>query len=386
VSDTPEQTPEGPAPERTCSHCGSALADGQGWCLECGAAAPGSLRSRVPTRAGAVLLGLTIALMLAAGGAAYAALRTPSKHIIVAAVGGPATGPTGPATTDGATGATGAAAPATGTTTPPPPTVTPPTTGAPTTIPKVTAPAETPPAASITTQAPNVTPPPAVQTTKTTTTSSTHTATGPTPLMLDASATSDYNPNNYSQENFGDPSLAIDGDTTTSWSAQVPSTPNAGGTAGLLVDLNSPQKLATLKLITGTPGTTFAVLGANGSQAPATIASPGWTQLAAPIAVKHNQTFTLTTKGHHYRWLLLWILGVKGSPTASLPATVATVASAASASTASTASSSATLNAGNAAATTTATSTSTTSTTVSSSAANTSPLANVLVNELTIYP
>ena len=390
MSTTPPSTPESAAPEapghgpppspRTCTHCGSALADGQGWCLECGAAAPGSLRTRVPTRAAAIIAAATVGLVLAAAGAAYAALHTsPHKVVLTAAAPPPAppapsAGTTGPTTP---TPLTPAVVPPAGTTTP--------------TVPKVTPPATPPPpvsSASITTTAAAVTPPPTVAPPTTSTqTTTTQTSSAPTALLLDSNATSDYDPNNLGAQAFGDPNLAIDGDTTTSWSAQVPVTPPVGGSAGLLVDLNSGQSLASLKLVTHTSGATFAVLGANGAHAPATIAATGWTQLAAPVAVKKSpHTFALKTKGHRYRWVLLWILGVKGGAVATLPSTVAgaTAASTAAVSTSSTQTLSA--SALSSSGSTTTSTTSTTSTTTSTSTTVSGPPATVDVNELTLYP
>ena len=40
-------------------------------------------------------------------------------------------------------------------------------------------------------------------------------------LLLDTNAASTYNPYAYPASDFGDPSLAIDGDVTTGWTAQV---------------------------------------------------------------------------------------------------------------------------------------------------------------------
>jgi len=131
-------------------------------------------------------------------------------------------------------------------------------------------------------------------------------------------------------------------------------------------------------VVTDTPGATFVVLGATGAQAPATITAAGWTTLTAPHAIKHSLSLTLTTKGHHYRWLVLWILGVKGHGVASLTAAAASVA------TTSTLSNTA-LNTTSTSTSSTSTSTSTTSSTTSTTT-NTSPLATVDVNELTVYP
>ncbi len=377
-----EETTPGaePAPERHCSHCGAALGEGQDWCLECGAATPGALRSGRPARAGAILFALTGVLVITAAGAAYAALRTPAKHVVLKAGPvtvtplTPATPPTSGAT--GTTGATGSVPPATTTKLPPTPT--------PATIPA--APKVAPP--TITTPTPAAKPPSSTSTSTTTRTSTTttQTASGPTPLLLDTNATSDYNPNNYPIENFGDPSLAIDGDTTTSWSAQVPATPAAGGDAGLLVDLRSAQELSSLKLVTDTPGASFVVLGANGSTAPSTIGDPGWTRLSAVHAAKRTQTFGLTTKGHRYRWLVVWILGAKGGPVATLPGTVATAATA-TVTLASQNSATGTTGASGPSGASTQTSTSSASaTTTTTTQTSAGPLVTVDVNELTIYP
>ncbi len=375
-----------PATERHCSHCGAALADGQDWCLECGAAGPGALRSGRPARAGAVLFALTGVLVIAAAGAAYAALRTPAKHVVLKA--GPVTvTPLTPATTpgSGATGTTGATG-----SLPPAPTTKPTTTPTPATIPaapKVAPPTITTPAPAVTTPTPAVkTPAPATKLPSSTSTSTTQTASGPTPLLLDTNATSDYNPNNYPTENFGDPSLAIDGDTTTSWSAQVPVTPSPGGDAGLQVDLRSSQRLSSLKLVTDTPGASFVILGANGSSAPTTIGDPGWTRISAVHAAKRTQTFGLTTKGHHYRWLVVWILGAKGGPVSSLPSTVATAATATVTLATQSSATGATGASGPNGATTQTSTSSTSATSTTTTVTSLGPLVTVDVNELTIYP
>ncbi len=43
----------------------------------------------------------------------------------------------------------------------------------------------------------------------------------PASILLDTNAASTYNPYNYPESDFGDPSLTIDGDTTTGWTAIV---------------------------------------------------------------------------------------------------------------------------------------------------------------------
>ena len=40
------------------------------------------------------------------------------------------------------------------------------------------------------------------------------------PILLDTNAASTYNPYNYPESEFGDPSLVIDGETGTAWTAR----------------------------------------------------------------------------------------------------------------------------------------------------------------------
>ena len=70
----------------------------------------------------------------------------------------------------------------------------------------------------------------------------------PNALLLDTNAASTYNPYNYTAANFGDPSLAIDGDTSTGWTALVEPAVAPKMAEGLLIDLNTPRKLVGVAL------------------------------------------------------------------------------------------------------------------------------------------
>ena len=48
----------------------------------------------------------------------------------------------------------------------------------------------------------------------------------PTPILLDTNAATTYNPSNYPESGFGDPGLAIDGEPSTAWTAQVSRAPS----------------------------------------------------------------------------------------------------------------------------------------------------------------
>ena len=56
-----------------------------------------------------------------------------------------------------------------------------------------------------------------------------------------------YNPYDYPASGFGDPSLAIDGDPTTAWTAQVDPATAPKMAQGLLIDLKTKQKLAAVQ-------------------------------------------------------------------------------------------------------------------------------------------
>ena len=58
-------------------------------------------------------------------------------------------------------------------------------------------------------------------------------------ILLDTNAASTYNPYNYPESDFGDPSLTIDGDTTTGWTAQVEPATAPKMAEGVLIDLKT---------------------------------------------------------------------------------------------------------------------------------------------------
>jgi len=160
-----------------------------------------------------------------------------------------------------------------------------------TTTPKASAPAATTPAKT---------------TPKTTTPAKTEPT--PTPILLDTNAVTTYNPNNYPPESFGDPSLTIDGDSATAWSAPVEPSIAPKMAVGLLVSVGSPQKLSALELITSTPGMTVQVYGAKATTAPTTISSPEWFKLSQSKLVSARHTrIKLTNTTTAFPLVLLWI-------------------------------------------------------------------------------
>ncbi|HEY2216501.1 MAG TPA: hypothetical protein VGH21_03335 [Solirubrobacteraceae bacterium] len=312
-----------PAPAHSCAKCGAPLDDGQDWCLQCGAGAPDSLRTRTPTWRSAAVILTTLALLVAgAVGAAYAALSKgePKAAVTtVAQVPAPATTPSTPATTlpPAATGTTPAKI------------------GVPTTI-KPAAPPKIPLASPTPTPSvPAVTPTgsggstPTTSTPKATNPSTPVGEAHPEALLLDTNAAATYNPYNYSAANFGDPSLAIDGDSSTGWTALVEPSVAPKMAEGLVIDLNEPRKLSAAGLSTTTPGMTVQVYGANGEAPPTSITDPAWIALTPAIVAKKKHArikFGGSTAAGQaaakkaYRFIVLWIsqapAGAVGTPDA----------------------------------------------------------------------
>jgi hypothetical protein len=284
-----------------CANCGAPLAPGQDWCLQCGAGTPGSLQADGNRwRATAAVLSALALLVAGAAAAAYAAVSKssakPRPQVALVRISAPA-----------------ASAPLT-----PPPATT--VTPAPA-IPKLTAPTVKPSVPLVKATTPLLgagTKTPLAATTPATTTGATKTSTGggsttpaakgPAALTLDTNAASTYNPYSYAAGNFGDPSLAIDGETATAWTAQVEASVAPRMAVGLLIDLKTPQRLSALALVTTTPGMAVQVYGAAGQAAPASITDPAWKRLSGQLVVKKRTTrVSLADTKHAFRFVTLWI-------------------------------------------------------------------------------
>jgi hypothetical protein len=317
-----DQQPQGQAPgsappdaaaaaePRSCANCGAPLAAGQDWCLRCGTAAPGSLAAAAPGwRSGAAVLGAVVVLIAGAGAAAYAAFgksghRAPAPRTALARV--PA------ATAPGALAPPPPAPP--GATTPAPKAATP------TTI-KPAVPSSKPPPISVPalTPKPTSTPTPAaVAPTSTGTTPSKSSSGGASQpaetepkskaILLDTNAASTYNPSALPASNFGDPSLAIDGESATGWTALVDAASAPKMAVGLAIDLRTPQRLGAIALVTSTPGMTVQLYGSAAGTLPAAITDPAWARLSSAVIEKKRRIrLTLSQPKRAFRFALLWI-------------------------------------------------------------------------------
>ena len=280
------------------------MAGAQDWCLQCGAGAPGSLDADAPGwRSAATVLAVTGILVLGAGAAAYAALSKEGPHkprpVTVAVAAPPA--PVTPGVTTPATPAPGALTP------------TPKVPGTPTANPLFTGSAK-PPKIPLTTPTPKssgTTTTPGNESSGTTTTKSsggTSTEKTPAAIVLDTDAATTYNPYGYPASEFGDPSLAIDGDTSTAWTAQVNPAVAPKMAEGLVIDLKTARRLSAAGLITSTPGMSVQVYGANGHTLPTSITDPAWVQLSSYLVAKKRSThIKLRDAAKTFRFVTLWI-------------------------------------------------------------------------------
>jgi len=323
------------------------MQEGQDWCLQCGTAKPRLFGGGPGWRTGIAILGTTAVLVCGAAVAAYAALNKskpkPTAVALVVKAPGTAVPPTATPTTPGAPATPGAT----------------PVPGTPTTVkatpPKIPLQTPTPKSSSgADAEANNALFPPETKTGKTTKTTSTTETTptkttaeptksasesegsesgsetktsagseAPSPILLDTNAASAYNPYDYPASLFGDPSLAIDGEESTAWTAQVQATSAPKMAEGLLLDLKTPQKLGSVTVKTTTTGITVEVYGANGSTPPTSISDPAWARIVGLKVLKKKSTsLTLKTKGKGYRYILLWLAKGQASSTATNPGAV----------------------------------------------------------------
>jgi hypothetical protein len=290
------------------------MAAGQDWCLECGAGAPGSLGTR-SWRSAATIAALVTVLVLGAAAAAVAALtKGHAKTAVVIRTVAQVPAPTTPAPTT----------PGAGTTTP----------GTPGTVPgaKLKLPPGTvikPPKIPLTqvtpkaSETPTTTPP--AETKVTTPTNTAPTSTTPTSgsgtngektneesqqtaILLDTNAASTYNPYEYPASGFGDPSLAIDGDTSTAWTAAVNPATAPKMAQGLLINLKGKQKISAIQLVTSTPGIRIQVYGANVATAPTSITDPAWVRLSPPRTLKKKRLrMSLRDSSKAFQFVTVWI-------------------------------------------------------------------------------
>ena len=291
----PQAAAPEPAPpaERACPSCGTALSEGQDWCLECGSAQPGRLGTRHGWRAALTVLAATALLATGAVAAAYAALSSEATRVAAA---------------------------------PPPPSATP-TVAQP---PAVPAPeAEAPPVPVPDTarrddaDAPAPVKPPESDagsglgggaTGATGAAGATDTGAGstggtdtqapaePEALPLKAGAASTYDPYDRANGRTGDPDDAIDGKSSTAWEAPADAEGNVK--IGLAVSLEKARALEALAFRADTPGFTVEVYGTRADRLPSDVLDSRWEHVDDRRDVGVRERIPLDGKFKH---VLLWI-------------------------------------------------------------------------------
>jgi hypothetical protein len=309
----PPESAVSPPVQHSCANCGAPLANMQDWCLQCGAGAPGSLGAGAAGwRSTTAILAAVAALVLGAAVAAYAALNhsAPKARTITTTVA-QATPVVPPAATTPVVpskASTQAVKP-----------VLPLGAVKPPKIPLTASTPEPSGAAKVPAKAPAVTPTP-TGTTKQPSSPAGGSTTGESKageapsesqqaaIVLDTDAASTYNPYDLPAAGFGDPSLAIDGDPTTAWTAQVIPATAPKMAEGLLIDLKSPQRLSVAAVVTSTPGMTIQVYGADTPTAPTSITDPAWATLSSStVDKKKDLRIKLRHSSKAFRFITLWI-------------------------------------------------------------------------------
>ena len=301
-----EQPPTKPEAVRTCASCGSPMEPDQDWCLNCGTAATGSLGQRPGWRAASTVIAITLALVLGAIAASYAAITSDDGKKPAAAAPAPAAQQQAPATPP-ATTPPAASTPTTST-----PTQSTPTT--PNKLPKVTTPQSNGTgAAPITPSTPTTSTPttstPAPTNTGTTTSPSTTTPepAGPQPIQLAGDAGKAYDPYGKSKAS-GEAERAIDDDPATSWYVDLKDPALLG--LGYAIDLGKLQGIREIELETPTPGFRIEVYATDETELPPDILDTRWSHITnvSDVGTKDDgkQKIVLGAGTTKYRNLLLW--------------------------------------------------------------------------------
>lgn len=315
ATDSPPGDAQAPAPgqplapgKHGCPHCGAPLSPGQEWCTSCGAVTAGALGASRGRSTGALAAGVAL-LAIGAAAAAIAASKqhSPARSTVVKVAQLPPS-----ATTPSATPAK-STVPSTNS-------------GHPklplpiqkSKLPKIPLTAITPskssPPASSKNSAGEDNGGSAPSSGKSssgaegTHSGGSESSSEPAAILLDTDAASTYNPYGLPASDFGDPSLTIDGDTQTAWTAQVEPARAPAMAEGVLLSLGQATKVSALVLDTSTPGMTVQVWATAEHKPPESILDKGWVPLSGPRVVKKRSTrIKLHAQKKGALYVLLWI-------------------------------------------------------------------------------
>jgi tRNA A-37 threonylcarbamoyl transferase component Bud32 len=150
---------------------------------------------------------------------------------------------------------------------------------------------------------------------------------GLTPVPLEQTSASSYNPFGTEPEHPTQAANAVDGDPTTVWSTEHYLDDTLAGKpgTGLYIDAAPGLAARALEVQTPTPGLVAAVYAASTFDAalpygaPQTLDERGWTLLAPARTIPAQVTIRFDTRGARLRYYLLWITRLPpGSETAAI--------------------------------------------------------------------
>ncbi|MEA2371076.1 MAG: hypothetical protein QOH12_1470 [Solirubrobacteraceae bacterium] len=133
-------------------------------------------------------------------------------------------------------------------------------------------------------------------------TATTQTATIP----LGSAAAVTYNPYGAPAASFGAAGKAITGDPLRSWTYRLDPSSRGATRVGLVLDLNSPQRVSSITLSSGSPGMAVEFYGAPGPL-PGLITDPAWVHLASRGSVDPRVTVRLGSRDKSFAHILIWI-------------------------------------------------------------------------------
>jgi eukaryotic-like serine/threonine-protein kinase len=125
-------------------------------------------------------------------------------------------------------------------------------------------------------------------------------------VRLASGAVQDYDPEGDGEESPEATQFAIDGNNTTTWDTETYQGGLEGSNksgVGLYVNAGKPVVGRRLLLVSSTPGFEVTIYAAN--TVPGQISD--WTKVSRPTAIGETTKIPLDTRGHQFRYYLVWI-------------------------------------------------------------------------------
>ena len=129
-----------------------------------------------------------------------------------------------------------------------------------------------------------------------------------TAVSLSASSAQAYDPAGDDAEHDDEAAFAVDRSPSTIWSTEDYLNGNlAKPGLGLVIDARPSLKARAIDIVSPTPGWSGRILAASGSELPASIDDPAWTEVGQVPSATARTRVRLTTDGKAFRWYLIWI-------------------------------------------------------------------------------